>query len=234
MEAAERELHRHPESTELWRLKGMINEQMGDDEAAKNQYIESLELDPNNPETRLRLGSLLVEQGSLKQARRHFKRILEMKSKKANAWNVIGDVFIRNELWNEALPYFEESLALDPCERRAGFNRVACLIRLQETAKALPALNETLIRIKPLDRSYHDLVRGLKQCLGHCIEALNMDELQTIGPGLISAVREADCVWQMKKAVEAMGEEGDEWAENEVERQKLEWMIRFINENYDK
>jgi len=91
-------------------------------EKAEAQYRAALGLEPNNPQSRLGLGLVLVEQNKLDEAIDLFRNLTKSHPKLSAAYNNLGVALEKKGLIEEAKVQYKKALELDPAYSDAKFN----------------------------------------------------------------------------------------------------------------
>ena len=172
---------------------GSIYFQRGYLEQAEASFRLALRDDPENAEALYGLGSVYLKQEKGGEARQSFERAIKLRASYpdtlANAWNNLGLLATREGRTDEAIPYFQEALKLNP-DHLIALENLGNAYRQQrnwdEARKALEravavgpqdaeanySLGMVFAQLNDTDRAYEYLQRALKSRPGYP-EALN-------------------------------------------------------------
>ncbi len=92
---------------------------------AREQFMESLRLDPEVLETQLNVGRLLIDEGALPEAVEHLREAIRLGPGRADAHSNLGVALLRQGNTTGAVAEFEEALSRDPALAQAHTNLVA-------------------------------------------------------------------------------------------------------------
>lgn len=87
---------------------------LGNPEAAKQHYLQSLALDPDQEEALLQLGRMELAEGNLEAARRHLLHILDIIPESVDAMVLLGYVEWSAGRLNAAKDWYTKAIAADP------------------------------------------------------------------------------------------------------------------------
>lgn len=106
--------------------------------AAEKQYRISADRDINNPQALYNLGNTLFQQGDFEGAQKRFKLAADEATKtneKADALHNLGDAFLKQRKYKEAVQAYEQSLRLRPADEGSKQNLQMAKKRLREEEK---------------------------------------------------------------------------------------------------
>lgn len=106
--------------------------------AAEKQYRIAADRDINNPQALYNLGNTLFQQGDFEGAQKRFKLAAEEATKtneKADALHNLGDAFLKQRKYKEAVQAYEQSLRLRPADEGSKQNLQMAKKRLREEEK---------------------------------------------------------------------------------------------------
>lgn len=187
-----------PDNSEAWRQAAQIDWQHnGLVDKAYDELIESLKLDPKNVWALILMGNLLSqEKKDVKSADEYYKKVLEYHSDNVTAINNIGSMYMKNNLYNEAIDYFQKAIDADKtfmnsylgmalCMKAQGRNLTAfniCVdgmkigkdrkenpIVRQQLGKLMMQLADILCGMTKFDKVYETLRKGLEDYGEHPI-----------------------------------------------------------------
>ncbi len=155
---------------------GHLLEQQGRLEQAAEQYRKALELTPDLPAARNRLGITLNKLGRHAEASAEFRAALARQPNTAHLYNNLGFSLYLENRYEEADQALAHAIELQPNFTRAHMNRGLVLAKLNRDADALAAFmlagSEAdayfnLAVIQTEARRYADAARTLEQALVH-------------------------------------------------------------------
>lgn len=152
-------------------------------EAALQEVLKSLNLNPNSPEVHMLAGLIYTGRGDLLKALNHYQRAIELKQDYFEAKNNLGTVYLALGRWDKAVEVFSDLTARDEYRTPAlGFNNLGwaryklgaldLALRAFVTATQLnprlcpPHNNAGMVYLDrgDLERAERSLQRGIKQC----------------------------------------------------------------------
>ena len=152
-------------SIELWLLRGIAHNQLGDFEGALDAFARVLHLDPEHPEARFERAQVLFEQGQFGEAKKAFERLAKEFPEAPWSFHYLG--LLAERRGEDPEPWFQKARKLDPEEfpsptrlSAAEFDAAVAdaIARLPEHAKA--ELGNTLISVEPIP-SDEEISEGL-------------------------------------------------------------------------
>jgi Tfp pilus assembly protein PilF len=127
---------------------------------------------PNDRRVLLNLGSLLCEQGRLKEARKVLKRLTATAPDSADGWNALGVALSRERRRKDAATAFQKSLSLDP-DNGYTLRNMGALMAGKTPQEALPYLKKAA-ELLPSDQSAQYLY-------GKCLMGIgNLENAETV------------------------------------------------------
>jgi tetratricopeptide (TPR) repeat protein len=173
--------------------RGVSPEIFGRTEAAQQQYLESLRLNPDNSESRLALGLSLVSQGKLNEAEEAFRGIPEGDPRYNRALYCLGGLDLDRGNNAAAVQAFRRTLAIgddDPFfESQVHFQMARALFNLGDFDSSTLEL-QTALRLDP--ENEHAIIQ-----LGNI--AIRKGDLE-------SAIRESERALELNPNLEGMPE----------------------------
>ncbi|HUK16785.1 MAG TPA: tetratricopeptide repeat protein [Bryobacteraceae bacterium] len=100
--------------------------------------------DPHNADTRLLLGSVLVENGERAESLAQLREAVQLLPKSAEAHNALGEAYDTFGDTAAARPEFERAVELDPRHAQAQANLGAVLLQQNEPQAAMPHLDQAI------------------------------------------------------------------------------------------
>jgi Tfp pilus assembly protein PilF len=94
--------------------KGMEQMKTGDYRAAQDSFEKALRYQDAGVEAHAGLGMVYYHQREDRYAERELKRVLELDSRFASAYEVLGEIAYRNDDIETAISYWERAVVLDP------------------------------------------------------------------------------------------------------------------------
>jgi tetratricopeptide (TPR) repeat protein len=121
-----------PEKEKLvstYQTKGEVLYRQGDTKGAQEAYARAIELDPENYEMLRTMGERLYNQGDYPSAADYLTQSLSIQERlnlieadDAETYSIIGTVYSKQSLWDQALPAFQKALDLQPNSEEAMYN----------------------------------------------------------------------------------------------------------------
>ncbi|MBI4161208.1 MAG: tetratricopeptide repeat protein [Acidobacteria bacterium] len=134
-----------PAAKEAWLLLASLAREEGP-EVAEEYLVRAVALDPNDPESRLALGSLFEETGRWEAAAEQYHRLMEIDPDSPDGPNRIGILYRRRGDAARAREMFEQALEVDPAFAGAWNNLGLILQDLGDLGGAEAALRAGLQR----------------------------------------------------------------------------------------
>ncbi len=103
-----------PESVRWPYYQGLIHAVRGDTARAIAAFRQALEPEPDHAPTRLRLARLLLAQGDIETATRHFRALIDHPGFRAAALAGLGEAALRSGRYREAVERLQAALEQDP------------------------------------------------------------------------------------------------------------------------
>jgi TolB-like protein/Tfp pilus assembly protein PilF len=143
-------------------------------DAARKALENAQKLAPDSPETLLALGyyqyRVLRDYGSAKTT---FERVSKMLPGSSEVPTVLGYIARREGNWDESIAYFEQALALDPCNMELLMEAAVTHTEFRQFPAALKLYNRTL-DITPNDPARMASKAGIYQAEGNLQEAAKL------------------------------------------------------------
>jgi tetratricopeptide (TPR) repeat protein len=128
--------------------RGRRLEEFGRVEDARDQYLASLELNPESTEARLALGLSYAVRGDLDEAEREFKAVLEQNPRHGRALYALGGLYADRGDHSAAVAEYEKSLGAGPhepyFEANVHLNLGRCLAELEQYDRAIREIGRVL------------------------------------------------------------------------------------------
>ncbi len=128
---------------------GMLYYYMGNFTLAENSYRTTLALNEADYNTRYNLGELLYNKGDTVGALKEFTQVLRLKPDHNDANFRVGQISMRNNMYKEAIGYFEKALQKDPKNIRILLQTAVSYEKLELLPEAL-ALYKRILSIDDL------------------------------------------------------------------------------------
>ncbi|HEX2956314.1 MAG TPA: tetratricopeptide repeat protein [Chitinispirillaceae bacterium] len=128
---------------------GMLYYYMGNYTLAENSYRTTLALNEADYNTRYNLGELLYNKGDTAGALKEYTEVLRQKPDHNDANFRVGQICMRNNMYKEAIGYFEKTLQKEPGNIRIILQTAVCYEKLELLPEAL-ALYKRILSINDL------------------------------------------------------------------------------------
>jgi Flp pilus assembly protein TadD len=123
-----------PRCHEAWKDLAFVENSLGHDEAAAQDYAKALQIEPDNRGSLLYLGRILAKHGRTKDAEALFLRLRELEPDRPEPCVELGDLYAARGRWNDATTLWTSYLAAHPADE-TGQRRLAAALAQQQTAK---------------------------------------------------------------------------------------------------
>ena len=115
LDVIEKELRRHPTLSELYRMRGQILSDQGDQDGGVDNLIDALRFDPKNKWALIMMGNIFArERGDVETGMIYYRKALEVDPKDNIALNNIGAMLLESGNEEEGLKMFRQALEIDP------------------------------------------------------------------------------------------------------------------------
>jgi tetratricopeptide (TPR) repeat protein len=131
----------------LWRLGAQYYQQYGMLACAQQAWQHLLRLRPSDTDARFSLALLQEDRGDGAGACESYQAILTTEPQDIPTLNNLASLYLNQRRWEEALPFFNQLLAINPTFYRGLLGKAVCFEGLGLPELALP-LYETLVRLK--------------------------------------------------------------------------------------
>ena len=166
----------NPDNFDSWLELSVACHRLGDQTAALNASRQACRIAPKNSSGWVNQINLLRELGHLNEAEALISNLAKPLSQQPEIRRVVADLWIEQQLMEEAQKELEALCKLQPQDAGHWVNRAACLRHLKHSNAAASVLK------KGLQWSPDDL--ELKESLGHCLGDIGM------GPQAIALLRQ--------------------------------------------
>ncbi len=121
----------------------------------------TISADPRNPDARLLLGSVLMEEGQVAESIEQLSAGVRLRPKSAEAHNALGEAYDAFGDAKAARPEFERAVELDPRHAQAQANLAAVLLEQGQTQQAAQHLDQAIRFFGPKpDAAYPHYLRA--------------------------------------------------------------------------
>lgn len=120
----------------------------GDLKTAKEKYIQSLSLNPNNVQAMMGIGIVYQQTGDLKTAEQYFHDATENAPLFSAAHLNLGALYVQNGKFDEGIIHYDSAIEINPFFPQAHYNKGVALQKLDRNREALDAYMEA-IRLAP-------------------------------------------------------------------------------------
>jgi len=111
-------------------------------------WTEALSRNPSNYRAHLNFGNILLRQGQIEEAKRHYLEVLRLKPHHVKAYNNLGVALEKQGRIDEAIKHYLEALRIDPNYEKTHNNLGVALFRKGDVEKAVAHFREAL-RLRP-------------------------------------------------------------------------------------
>ena len=175
LDTIEQAIQAYPKSPELYFERGETQLTIYQEDAARQSFAKSLELDPNFEPATLSLAGLNLRQQEWKQAEEIYKKIPASSPNYALALKGLGELSLRQHRLNQAQKFFALSLKEDLRHESTYAHLTSLLLRSEEDQKAL-ALVESGLALMPKSVNLHITRARILSFMGKDQEALDQIE----------------------------------------------------------
>ncbi len=130
--------NKRPESNFAHYNLGVTLAKQGKFEQAKDQYLQSIRINPHAADPHFNLGVIVMKEGNLPRARAIFERVLRIDPNHANAHNNLGIIFAREQNIDRARAEFEHALRINPNHTDAHYNLARIFIMQKKLDRFWP------------------------------------------------------------------------------------------------
>lgn len=123
----------------------------GDYQAAEGVYARLIEMEPQNYNGYVGLGSSLLLQDRLEEAQEAYQKALEIKPDAAAALIGLGSINFREQAYEEAAEFFSRALDIESNNPNAHWGLAVSLHKLGRNTEALPHYEEVIDLIPESD-----------------------------------------------------------------------------------
>ena len=143
-------LKEDPQNSEAWRVLAQVHWiHMHEPEKAYDELIEALRCNPKNMWALILMGNLLSkEHNDMEHAKDYFDKVLEYYPDNDLAVNNIGGIFLQQEEFEKAIPYFERSISLDETSANYHYGLALCYYKLGKMKEAFDSCHQGLLKSK--------------------------------------------------------------------------------------
>ena len=111
-------------------------------------YTEAIARDPNDANAHLQIGIILARQGDRNEARKYFRRVLELQPRNAAALNDLGNLYMLDSQYADAQKYYADAAKADPRDAEVLINLTQAYKAAKNTDKAREAYSHA-VKIDP-------------------------------------------------------------------------------------
>ena len=153
---------------EVYADLGLLQDQLGREDLARESYEMAFALGDLCPEPRINLGSMLLEDGEYEEAALHYSQAVSIKPD-ARSYSGLGFALDQLGRLDEATPAHQKAVQLDPESGKAHANLALNHARKQELVEAAAAYRRA-VALEPRVSTYYSLA-GVLKALGRDQEA---------------------------------------------------------------
>ncbi len=114
LRAEEAAIALQPNRSEFHGIRGMIWVETGQFSKAKAEFLQVLQMDPNNPVAWNNLGNAYRALEDFDNAKNAYRKAIELSPHYAFPQNGLATILVKENKANEAIPHFEKAIELDP------------------------------------------------------------------------------------------------------------------------
>jgi Flp pilus assembly protein TadD len=148
---------RAPHNPRAWHNLGYVLHQAGNHRAAAAAFARSLELEPDDAETRVNLGVALKASGQRDEAIAQFTQALALHSDSAAALNQLGIIAVQEGKLEQAIGLFTQAVRSDPKFADAQMNLANAHLEHGDFFDAIEHYRAALA-LQPADANLHNLL----------------------------------------------------------------------------
>ncbi len=100
-------------NSDLWELKGIFHNALGDFDKAKKAFEKSLELNPNDLETLINLSAAYENAGEYQEASKVLDSVIQNEPENTEALMALGMLHEKKGLFEKAIEYFKKVIEID-------------------------------------------------------------------------------------------------------------------------
>jgi tetratricopeptide (TPR) repeat protein len=128
--------------------RGLAYEESGNPAAAEAEYLQALELKPDDFRSRINLGALLLKRNDAAGAIREYQLAIRACPDQAEAYSNLGEAYLEEGEYHKAIENLRKAIAIDPASLPA-YNNLGIVLRLRgDRVGAVEAFRHAL-RINP-------------------------------------------------------------------------------------
>jgi type IV pilus assembly protein PilF len=195
----------------------------GDSDAALQEALKSIKLNPSSAEVHMLLGLIYTGRNDLLKALNHYQKSVEIKPEYYEAKNNLGTIYLALSMWQKAIKIFTELTSIDEYRTPAmGYNNLGWayynlgdfkgaqkyfITATQLNPRLCPPHNNigmTYIELKDLERAARSLKLGIKQCPRYAEPHLHLGRVQH----LLNRSESALVSWRICKKLSPSSEVG--------------------------
>lgn len=128
--------------------RALLNAKLGNNKEAEEDFLKTIELDPNRPENHFNLANLYMKTERVEEGKKVYKEFAEANPKIARAWYFYGSALRNNKEYEASVEMLDKALALEPKVVDTNVGKAAALIMLERIDEA-EEVYKNLIKIYP-------------------------------------------------------------------------------------
>jgi Flp pilus assembly protein TadD len=109
----------------------------GDLDAAQQTYTKAIDLDSNDAQPAIGLGSVSFSRGHLDEAEKWYKKAIALDPRDANPVYCLGTVYYKRGDWANAEKYYRQAVSLDEKQGQYHAALAGALTQLGRTSEAI-------------------------------------------------------------------------------------------------
>jgi len=191
----------HPDLADAWKALGDLLFADGDAAGAQDAFAQHARAAVTDP--KLKPAALALYRRDFRTAEALLRQHLATAPATGAALRLLGEVFLRQERYDEAEPVFARAVSVEPDHAGGRFSYASVLFRQQNAARALPIV-EGLLAARPDEAAYLNLYAALLSLIG------DDDKVIALYEGLLARYPKQAPIWlNYAHALKTVGRQAD-------------------------
>lgn len=128
----------------IYRIRGQANLELGNTEESVNDLIESLRLNKANIEALTLIGNIYAHKEDFTTSLKYLEKVVDIDSSNFLAFSNIAGIYAKQEDYLSAIRYFDSALSLNNTFINALYGKALCLFNTDKKLEAFDILIDTL------------------------------------------------------------------------------------------